>query len=144
MYAKIEEIVERLVGIPYKHNGRSTEGVDCWGVVYLFFSELGIELPLDDGGHISQEWYKKDPGRYRRALQSLGEDVGHYRNLQLLDIPYFRLYRNVVTHTGVMVDEGYFLHVLIDKEVSVGRISRRFWRKKYSGAVRINHGIVFE
>lgn len=143
LYEKIEEVVEQLVGIPYKHNGRSKEGVDCWGVVYLFFKGLGVEIPLDDGEYISLEWYKKDPGRYRRALQSLGEEVGHYRNLKLLDIPYFRLYRNVVTHTGILVDEEHFLHVLIDKEVSLGRINRRFWRRKYAGGIRIDHGLNF-
>jgi len=42
-----------------------------------------------------------------------------------------------VTHTGVMLDDRHFLHVLIDKEVSVDSFERRFWRAKYAGARRL-------
>lgn len=132
------EIAKKLEGIPYEHNGRNYEGVDCWGVVYLFFKEIGIEFPLDDGDYISDEWYKKDPGRYERSLQTLGEEVGHYKNLLPLDIPYYNLYRDVITHTSVMLDKIHFIHVLIDKEVAIDTMKRRYWRKKYKGARRID------
>ena len=134
---KIEKVADKLIGIPYQHNGRSYDGVDCWGLVYLFFNELGISLPKSDGSFISDEWYKKDPDRYIRALRDLGQEVGHYRNLQVLDIPYYNLYKNVITHTSVMLNHKKFIHVLIDKEVNVDTMKRRFWRAKYQGARRI-------
>ena len=134
---KIREIADSLIGIPYRHNGRSEKGVDCWGLIQLFFSRLGIELPSDDGNYIPRNWYKIDPGRYYRELKQLGEEVGSYNNLVSLDIPYFRLYKDVITHTSVMLDEVYFLHVLIDKEVSIDTMERRYWRRKYEGARRI-------
>ena len=34
---EIDRTVESLLGIPYQHNGRDEEGLDCWGLVYLFF-----------------------------------------------------------------------------------------------------------
>jgi len=134
---KIEDIIYKLKGIPYEHNGRSMDGVDCWGVIYLFFKELGINLPVNDGGYISDEWYKENPERYISSLEKLGEEVGHYQNLKVLDIPYFNLYKEVITHTSVMISDTYFLHVLIDKEVDIGTIDRRFWRRKFKGARRI-------
>lgn len=133
----IKKVVDRMLGVPYKHNGRSFDGVDCWGVVYLFFKELGMELPVSDGQFISDEWYRDDPERYIRSLKTLGEEVGHYRNLQSLDIPYFNLYKNVITHTSVMLDDTHFLHVLIEKKVAIGTMNRRLWRAKYRGARRI-------
>ncbi len=137
MEEKIKKVCDEMLGIPYKHNGRDENGVDCWGVVYLFFRKLNIELPVGDGYTIGDDWYKKEPGRYERGLKTLGEEIGHYRNLQQLDIPYFRLYYDVVTHTGVMINDYQFIHVLIDKEVSIGTMQRRFWRKKYAGAIRL-------
>ena len=131
-------VKDKLLGIPYVHNGRSHDGVDCLGLIYLFFKELGVELPIDDNkGYISDDWYKVEPERYVNGLKSIGEEVGHYRNIQILDLPYFRLYKNVVTHTGVMLDSRHFLHVLIDKKVTVDSFDRRFWRAKYAGARRL-------
>ncbi len=132
------EVREKLSGIPYLHNGRSYDGVDCLGLIYLFFKEMGVDLPIDDNkGIIPDDWYKVEPDRYVNGLKLLGEEVGHYRDIQILDVPYFRLYKNVVTHTGVMLDSKHFLHVLIDKEVSVGSFDRRIWRAKYAGARRL-------
>jgi cell wall-associated NlpC family hydrolase len=137
-FEKIEEVARSLIGIPYQHNGRNEDGIDCWGLVYLFFKEVGIELPLDDGGEPApDDWYKVSPDRYLNGLKTLGEEVGHYRNLQPLDLPYFKLYRNVVTHSGVMLDDEHFIHVLNDKEVNVATMKRKIWYKKYAGAIRL-------
>ncbi|ACL70374.1 C40 family peptidase [Halothermothrix orenii] len=137
MDIEIKKIVNRLIGIPYKHNGRSYQGVDCWGLVYLFFKELGVDLPVGDGEFVPDDWYKQEPDRYIRGIRTLGEEVGHYRYLKPLDIPYFKLYRNVITHSGVMVDDDSFIHVLINKEVRLDSMSRKYWKRKYAGAIRL-------
>lgn len=135
---RVWEIKDRLIDIPYRHNGRSYDGVDCLGLIYLFFKELGVELPIDDNrGYIGDDWYKTEPERYIEGLKSIGVEIGHFRNLQILDIPYFTLYRNVVTHTGVMLDDRHFLHILTDKKVRVDSFERRFWRAKYVGGRRL-------
>ncbi|MDI3548324.1 MAG: putative lipoprotein NlpC [Halanaerobiales bacterium] len=137
MKIKMEKVIDRLLGIPYKHNGRSYRGVDCWGLIYLFFGELGINLPADDGAYIPEDWYLKEPGRYIRGLRTLGDEVGHYEQLQVLDLPYFCLFRNVITHSGVMIDNENFIHVLRDKEVSIDSMRKRYWKRKYAGAIRL-------
>lgn len=137
MENRIQEIVDKLLGIPYKHNGRSYDGVDCLGLVYLFFKELGIMLPEGDGYYISEDWYLKDPERYINGLSKIGEEVGHFNNLQPLDIPYFRLYKDIITHSGIMIDNERFIHVLINKKVRIDTMKRRYWRSKYAGARRL-------
>lgn len=135
---RVREVTERLLGIPYQHNGRTRAGVDCLGLVYLFFKELGIEFPIDDKrGYIAQDWYKTEPDRYITGLRNIGVEVGHFRNLRILDIPYFTLYKNVVTHTGVMIDSQHFIHILTGKEVSIDGFEKRFWRHKYAGGRRL-------
>ncbi|MTI58842.1 MAG: NlpC/P60 family protein [Firmicutes bacterium] len=138
MEKKISMVVDELLGIPYLHNGRSDQGLDCWGLIYLFFKKLGHTLPINDGEIIPDNWYKVDPERYINGLRSLGDELGYYENLQMLDIPYFRLYRQVVTHTAVMISEHEFLHVLIDKEVQIDTMKKRYWRRKYAGAIRLD------
>lgn len=138
MEKKIKMVVDELLGIPYLHNGRSEKGVDCWGLIYLFFKKFGYILPVNDGDTIPDNWYKVEPDRYINGLSLLGDELGHYKNLQLLDIPYFRLYKQVITHTAVMISEDEFLHVLIDKEVQIDTMKRRYWRRKYAGAIRLD------
>lgn len=138
----IMKVIEKLKGIPYLHNGRSYKGVDCWGLIHLLFKELGVDLPPDDNaGFIAGDWYLKEPDRYYNGLKRLGKEIGHFKNLRPLDIPYFRLYKNVITHSGVMLDNMNFLHVLIDKEVRVDSMRKRFWRVKYAGARRLSGSV---
>lgn len=134
---KVDEAKDRLIGIPYLHNGRSYEGVDCLGLIYLFFKELGVDFPIDDGRYIPADWYKTEPDRYINGLKQFGEEVGDYENLKIFDLPYFALYRNIVTHSGVMINDKNFLHVLNNKTVTIASFEKRFWRAKYVGARRV-------
>ncbi|MFW5855734.1 MAG: C40 family peptidase [Bacillota bacterium] len=131
----IMEVAESLLGIPYELNGRDENGLDCWGLVYMFFKQLGIKLPEDDGGFVDENWYKKDPDRYKRGLSTLGREVGDCHNLKVLDIPYFTLYREVVTHSGVMVNDEEFIHVLNGRKVEFASMKKRLWRRKYAGGI---------
>ncbi len=136
---EIDRTVESLLGIPYQHNGRNENGLDCWGLVYLFFKKLGYDLPQNDGNVIEGNWYKLDPGRYYRELNKLGKEVGHFHKLRKFDIPYFNLYKNVITHSGVMLDKKNFIHVLNGREVEIASFDKRFWRRKYKGAIRLKN-----
>ena len=43
-------IFETYLGIPWKVAGRDRDGLDCWGLVYLFYKErFGIALPTGLG-----------------------------------------------------------------------------------------------
>lgn len=136
---EIEKTAESLLGIPYKHNGRSEKGLDCWGLVYLFFKRLGHQLPEGDGMPVEDDWYKLDPTRYQRELYKLGNEIGHFKKLKKFDIPYFSLYRDVITHSGVMLDQMRFIHVLNNRTVEISSFQKRFWRKKYRGGIRLKN-----
>lgn len=40
----LESYVSLFVGIPYEAKGRSFDGADCVGLVYLFYQRLGVNL----------------------------------------------------------------------------------------------------
>lgn len=64
---RIVEIARSYVGVPWKHQGRSRTGLDCVGLVYRVWCDLGFD-PAVDGtgyGHVSD-------GRWlRRTLERL-------------------------------------------------------------------------
>jgi cell wall-associated NlpC family hydrolase len=132
---KMEEIVNKYRNIPYKHNGRSLTGLDCLGLLIHVYREFGIEIPSDDGAYISEEWYKEDPDRYLRGIINIGETV-EFDQLQTLDLVYFELLDGIVTHSGVMINDHEFIHILQRRNVEVSYFNR-FWRKKFAGARRL-------
>ena len=50
----------KYINLPYKNLGRSFDGVDCYGLIWLIYKgELGIELPDFTELCYSQRWYKE-------------------------------------------------------------------------------------
>ncbi|MCK8828281.1 C40 family peptidase [Natroniella acetigena] len=131
---KIKEVVSKYRNIPYKHNGRSLRGLDCLGLIIFFYKEFGIDLTHKDRNY-SKEWYKEDAGVYLRELLKVGTAV-EFDNLQALDLVYFELLPDVVTHSGVMVNDQQFIHILQKRNVEISSFNR-FWRKKFAGARRL-------
>lgn len=134
---KIETLIERFKNVPFVHNGRSMEeGIDCLGFIILFYKEFGIEIPNDDGEFIEEDWYKTDPLRYIRGIKSMGGKEVRIEQLQPLDLVYFAISRNIITHTGIMINDREFVHMSPKSGFLVSRLERH-WRMRYRGALRL-------
>lgn len=129
----VDTIITKYVGIPYAHNGRDPKtGVDCLGLIYCLYTELGIPFPSDDGAPIETEWWKTDPERYLRNILTLGRPVD---DPQKLDLVYF-LIDNQVRHAGIMVDDGRFIHILKDRNSRITRLAK-YWAYALAGVRRL-------
>lgn len=131
----IDEAVAAHIGIPYRHNGRGPDGLDCLGLIVSFYRSLGIKLPGGDGRPIAADWWRDDPGRYLRGLMTVGRPAEG--PLEPLDLVYFALRGGVVTHGGVMVDAQRFIHVIEKRSVMVTRLAG-WWKSKFVGARRLH------
>lgn len=134
MIKRWEQLAGELVGIPYKHNGRSVDGFDCLGLVWYVYTQLGIPFPSGDGSPIEDNWHESDPDRYLRGLLDVGANATE--PLQPLDLVYFRIINNAVTHSGVLITSDRFLHVLEGRTVQLTKL-HGFWKAKFAGARRL-------
>lgn len=64
------------IGTPYRHRGRSRRGIDCAGLPWCSYADLG--LPLPDLKVYGREPHKD--GLMRALIEALGEPVWRGRN----------------------------------------------------------------
>ncbi|HZJ57873.1 MAG TPA: NlpC/P60 family protein [Clostridia bacterium] len=133
----IYELVEKYRNAKFLHNGRSLdEGIDCLGFIILFYRDLGVNLPNDDGKPIEEDWFKTNPNRYIRAIKNLGYKEVRFRDLRPLDMVYFAISRNIITHTGIMISKREFAHMSPNKNFLISKLERG-WLSRARGAVRV-------
>ena len=137
MEKKVNQILSQFRKTPFVHNGRSVEeGADCLGFLILFYREFGIELPSDDGKTVEKEWYLSDPNRYIRAIKGLGYENITGDNLKPLDLIFFVVDHDVITHTGILLDNNRFVHMTPKAGLRISKFERH-WRRRFRGGVRI-------
>ncbi|ABR46879.1 NLP/P60 protein [Alkaliphilus metalliredigens QYMF] len=134
---KLNSLVENFRYARFRHNGRSLEeGLDCLGFLILVYKEFGIDLPSGDGFDVKSNWYRYDPERYLRGLQSLDGESVPFESLQTLDLVYFAINRGVVTHTGIMINSNEFAHVMLTRGFKISSI-HGYWKVKFRGGIRL-------
>ena len=134
---KLKRVLKKFERIHFMHNGRSfTEGMDCLGFIILFYREFGIEIPDGDGNPINKDWYKHDPERYIRGIKAMGKEDVTINNLKPLDLVYFSISHNIVSHTGVMISHNRFAHISPKRGFQTRLLERR-WKKMFRGGIRL-------
>lgn len=134
---KIYEGIKKYRHAKFLRNGRNLEeGIDCLGFIKLFYQDFGIEIPSDDGKPIEEEWYKTDPERYIRGIKSLGCRDVSINELQPLDLAYFVVNHDVITHAGIMISRREFVHMSPRSGLLISKLERH-WRRRFRGAIRI-------
>lgn len=133
---RLYQVAETFKNARFKENGRNLqEGIDCLGFIVLYYKEFGIHIPDGDGMPIEKRWYLDDPERYVRGIKSLGKREVDIDNLQALDLIYFAVKRNIITHAGIMLNNEDFVHMSPNRGLSIDSL-RQHWRK-FRGAIRI-------
>lgn len=133
-HSTLKAIVQKYLGVPYRHGGRSLDGLDCLGLIHMFYQDCGIPVPDGDGKAYDTRWVFTDPERYLRGLLRVGGEAS-LNDLRQLDLVYFRLL-GFVSHGGIMVDPYRFIHVMQHQRVHLTCLTPA-WRRRLVGARRL-------
>ena len=116
------DLAKRFLGLPYTWGGTSARGFDCSGYVQLLYRRRGIGIPRDAGPQFRWEGFvpvarkKLKPG----------------------DLIFFGASEAKITHTGMYIGKGRFIHATTHEHpvVQISKLKDLYWTKLYVGARR--------
>ncbi|TQR21309.1 C40 family peptidase [Psychrobacillus vulpis] len=117
---QIVSSAKSLVGIKYRYGGTTKAGFDCSGFVGYVYKQNGVYLPRTAAG-----------------MYSTGKAVKK-ANLAVGDLVFFNTSGKGVSHVGMYIGSGKFIHASTSKGVRVDKINDPYyWGKKYVGAKKV-------
>ncbi len=118
---RIVETAKRFLGVPYLWGGTTPFGLDCSGFVQLSYRLNGVALPRD----ADQQFQVATP-------ISVGE-------LRPADLLFFSNRSSGITHVGMFVGEGRFIHA----SGKHGRVALTPLSDQYFQSIFVQHGRVY-
>lgn len=118
----------KYIGLPYASNGRDESGIDCWGLVRLFYKqEYNIDLPS----------YTEDySGAYdTRILDMMDQYKNNWSQVETPE-PGSVIVFNILGepfHVGIYIGEGKFIHARDGKDSVVESVESPKWKKRIEG-----------
>jgi cell wall-associated NlpC family hydrolase len=116
---KIITTGKKYIGVPYVWGGSTPSGFDCSGFTQYVFRQHGIQLPRTSAQQYSVgTWVAKS-------------------NLLPGDLVFFNTSGSGVSHLGIYLGNGDFLHASSSKGVMISQLSNSYWAPRYVGAKRV-------
>jgi hypothetical protein len=112
---------KKFLGLPYTWGGRSSFGFDCSGFVQMLYGKLGLLLPRD----------AKD--------QILDTRLMAVEEIKEKDLIFFGESEGKITHVGMSIGGGEFIHASVRENMPYLRISKltdSVWASGYRCARR--------
>ncbi len=109
------ELAHRFMGLPYTWGGTSSFGYDCSGFMQMVMRSRGVEMPRDAGPQA--EWIGVRPVARKRLRPG--------------DLLYFGSSPKRITHTGMYIGRGRFIHATTYQHpvIQISRLRDQHWTK---------------
>ena len=117
---QIISTAKKYIGVPYLWAGTTPSGFDCSGYVQYVFKARGINL-----NRTTTQQYKH--GTYVSKANLIPGDLVFFQNT----------YRAGISHVGIYIGNGQFIHASSSKGVTISYLSNSYWTSHYYGARRI-------
>lgn len=106
---------------PYLYAGNSKKGIDCSGLIKKIYSKIyNLKLNGNSSYIFAQTKEIKD-------LNSLIEG----------DLLFFKINKKQISHIGIYLKDGYFVHSSVNKGVTINNLNEKYYQKYYFTAGRI-------
>ena len=117
--AAIVATAKTFIGVPYVFGGITPAGFDCSGLLQFVFKLNGHTIP-----RLADEQY------------NLGRKAD-IKKLSPGDLVFFSTYTEGVSHSGIYVGDGKFLHASSSRGVTISNLSDDYWKARFVGAKKL-------
>jgi cell wall-associated NlpC family hydrolase len=121
---KRKEIIasaEKYLGTNYVYQGNTVFGIDCIGLIYRTFADLGVEVEYprtyNKEEHYTMNTWFRD--RFNITLRPKEGDIMTFHNGQ-----------GLVHHAAFFISEEKIIHSIDDRRNCVHYAPMRFWKDK--------------
>ena len=123
-HRELIRVSAQWLGTPYKFGGNSRSGVDCSAFVGAVYKDaLGVTLP-------------RNSSAIAKSVTTVSRG-----SLQCGDIVFFTDKAKRISHVGIYLVDGSFVHASTSKGVSVANLSNSYWKNYYAGAGRVKGAV---
>ena len=109
-----------FVGVPYRWGGTNPNGYDCSGFVQHVFALSGHSLP-----RMADVQYE--------ALEKVEKEA-----LEVGDLVFFNTDGSGISHVGLYIGEGAFLHASSSRGVMESHLDQNYYAQRYVGGARLD------
>ena len=113
----VVEIALRLEGVPYRPGGSDESGLDCSGLTYHVYQQLGLALP------------RTAAAQFAGLPEATAPEPG--------DLIFFAIEGERISHVGIYVGDRKFLHAPSSGgQVRIDLLDADYWNRRYRGVRR--------
>jgi cell wall-associated NlpC family hydrolase len=123
--SRLDNEVDKLIGIDYRAGGTTTNGFDCSGFTGYVFKKLGVNLLRSSRDQVTQ-----------------GKKVSR-DNLRAGDLVFFNTNGKGISHVGIYMGNGKFAHSA-SKGVTITSLDEKYYAQRYVTARRVMNTDTYE
>lgn len=109
--------IDEWMGTPYQYGGNTRTGVDCSGFSCRLYQQV-----------FQQQIVRTSAQQYKAAKTSK-----KIKKLREGDLVFFDDNKGRISHVGVYLKNGYFVHSSIQRGVIISHLEESYWKLHYVG-----------
>jgi hypothetical protein len=117
--------INQWYGVRYKWGGTTAKGIDCSALSQKMYGSV----------------YNVDIRRTSKQQYRHSDHFKRFTEAEEGDLVFFRINRMRISHVGIYLANGYFVHASRSKGVMISNLTEKYWKRRYAGCGRIVHEV---